>query len=856
MTAIKRILFLAYALASFIYAQDGAADSAGMKTPAPVSAADSTGKADTLDYWANKVEYSVKDSTILLSGNAKIIYGSVHLTADTIVYYTNLKSMIALGNPILIDGADTLRGDYIAYNTEKRSGKVKYGLMYSTGNTSYYAENIARADSSIYGYHGLYTTCMFPDRPHSHFYCEKIKVLPNDKTVVKPFVLVVGDAPMLALPYFIIPLEKDRTSGWLPIRWGVTLNGSGDVDNVGYYWVVNDYLDFMLAGRVDNFENFQVKGEARYALKNVITGNVYSDYVVNDMYMGSQNRWSLNFNHDQNLLPDRSFTLRGSGSMVSDKRYFSDFSDDTLSLTNQNLSSNLSLSKRFDDIGGYASLTWQRSQNIQRETVEQDAPTINFTLNSRPLVPLKVEDGDTSMNPLSKLSWSYSYKGNQKILERTKIDSSYHYIQRGMSHSIPISMPFNVLRHIKVTPSFTVNQSLFDSYRDTAAIIDTVIKQIFDTIPASIGADGKVVFPVEINDARYNGKAKDTLYIPNRLAPDTVLVRVYMDSTLQYERRYDTTYYHEDAYDLRKAHQVWWNTGVNLSTDIYGIWGVKLGKMQGIRHTLSPTVGYRLTPKKDLDVIFPSIGVSSPSGTKRRQEITFGVNNLFETKILSAPKDDTTKASEKKINLLTANASGSYNFEADSQKLSDISLTATVPAPKVNMSYSGSYHPYDMRNNFDMPKPLSHTISVTPQLPSLQGNIWSGDLILHEGLETYGYLDEVFRNNSRDWSITVTPRYTYSLTRQDVASDFKANKNYNMGAGLSFMLSQRWRITWSGTWSFTENTFINQSVALYADLECWDLKLDWYPSGVNEGRIYFVAALKKHRDLKWEQREN
>ncbi|MDR0303178.1 MAG: hypothetical protein LBH98_00165 [Chitinispirillales bacterium] len=799
-------------------------------------------QTDTLDYSADLVEYSRKDSTITLSGNASIYYKGIKLTADSIFYFTNIKTMIANGSPILIDGTDTLYGEYIIYDIEKRTGKVKYGSVRSNENKSYYGEKILYGDSAIYAYHGSYSTCMFPDSPHYRFYCEKIKVVTNDKTVAKPFVLVIADAPVAALPYFIIPLEKDRTSGWLPIRWGVTLNGRGNIDNVGYYWAINDYLDFMLAGKVDNFENFLIKAETRYALKNVLTGNIYTDYLINNQYMGRYNRWSLNFSHDQNLLPDKSFTLRGSGQLVSDKKYFNEFSDDTLLLINQELSSSLSLTKRFDEIGGYASLSWNRNQNLQRETVEQDLPTFNFTLNNRSLVPLK--EGDSTQNLLNKLSWSYSYKANQKILERNKSDSSYYKVHRGMSHSIPVNLPFNIFNYIKITPNFTINESFFDSYRDTASVIDTIFEKLYDTIPLE-----------NANYIEYAGREKDTVFYPNNISPDTVFVLVYRDDTTWTQKRYDTTYYYDKNYKASKAHQVWWNTGVNISTDLYGVLPLKIGKMQGIRHTLSPSVGYRFTPQKDLDVNFLSIGILSPSGTKRRQDLSFGLNNLFETKILNTNSNDSAKSSVKKINLLSLNVSSSYNFEADSQKLSDISLSASIPAPKVSFSYSGGYHPYDMRNNLDVPKPLSHVINVTPILPSLGGNFWSGDAILHDGLEYYGYLDNLWRNNSRDWQITITPRYTYTMNRENTISDFKTNKSYNLGAGLQFNLTERWKISWNGNWSFTENTFINQNVALYADLECWDLKLDWYPSGVNSGRIYFVAALKKHRDLKWEQKE-
>jgi len=808
-----------------------------------ILAATAFSQPDTLEYSADRVEYSAKDSTVVLSSNAQIDYKDIKLTADSIFYFTNTKTMIAVGNPVLIEGGDTLRGEYIAYNIEKKSGKVKYGLMYSDVNSTYYSQRIARTDSSIYAYHGLYTTCMFPDRPHSHFYCEKIRIIPDEKTIARPFVLVVGDAPVAALPYFIIPLEKDRTSGWLAIRWGVTLNGRGDVDNIGYYWAVNDYLDLMAAAKIDNFENFLVKAQTRYALKDVLSGSVYTDYSISDQFSGRSNRWSLNFSHDQNLLPDKSFTLRGNGRLVSDKNYFMSFSDDTVSLANQDLSSNLSLTKRFDNIGGYASLTWNRNQNLYRETIAQDLPALNFTLNNRPLVAPKDPE---KQNVFNKINWGYSFRGNRKVSQCTKKDSSYYKVHSGASQALSASVPFSVFDHIRITPNISLRQALFDSYYDTVSVVDSIIDKLYDTIPLE-----NAWFP------EFAGREKDTVFAPSRISQTKDYVLIVRDSTLRFERRRDTTYYRDDAYDISKAHSVWWETGVNISTDLYGIFPIKIGKMQGVRHTLSPNLGYQLVPERNSDVNFVSIGIDNPpAGDKRKQIMSFGVSNLFETKIASAGKNDSDKVSFKKINLLTFNVSGSYNFEADSQKMGDISLSAGIPAPKVNLSYSGRFHPYDTRNEADVPKPLSHTINITPVLPSLEGSFWSGDLILRDGLQYYGYLDNVWKESKRDWRINITPRYTYTLNRRDVDDDFRANKSYNLSADISINLTERWSISWSGTWSFTENSFINQSVALSANLECWDLKLDWYPSGYNSGRIYFVAALKKHRDLKWEQREN
>jgi lipopolysaccharide assembly outer membrane protein LptD (OstA) len=833
---------------------------------------------DTVDYSADIVEYSVKDSSVFLAGNAKLNYQSINLTADTVFYFTNTKSMIAVGKPVLIDGTDTLRGEYIAYNIENKSGKVKHGLMQSIDTTAYFGEQIVRTDSAIYASNALYTTCMFPDEPHTHFYCKKIKVIPNDRAIAKPFVLVIGNAPVAALPYFMLPIEKNRTSGWLPIKWGVTLNGRGSVDNVGYYWAINDYLDFSLAGMVDNFENFLAKAETNYSVKDIINGRIYTDYSINNRYLGRTNRWSLEFSHDQNITPDKSLTLKGSGSLVSDKNYFSQFSDDTSKLKEQTLTSNLSLTKRFDNIGGSASLNWNRTQNLNRETIDQDLPSVNFTLNNRRFVEL--EEGDTTEHLLNKLSWSYAFRGNQKMSERTynvnqgvldevneklangeldsgkidsiynSIDSSYSRTFRGASHTIPINMPFNLFKHIKVTPSFTVNQSLFDAYRDTIADVKLRREKLYDTIPYD-----------SIGNIEYKDRELGASFVRN----DTnfVLLRYPINpknpdyDTTYNDTTYDTTYYYQDDFDINKAHQVWWNAGVSISTNLYGIFPVKVGRMQGIRHTVSPTVGYTYTPKKDLDVVFMNVdGVSSPYGTKQRQVVNFGLNNLFETKF--SPKDSdtaTNSASPQSVKFLDFGFSGNYNFEADSQALNDITLRASIPAQKVNLSYDGTFKPYDMKNELDMPRALRHSINITPNLPQISGNMWSGDMIIYEGFQRWGYLDNIWQKDAKDFNISIMPRYSYTMSRKNVVSEFNTQKTYNLGASLEFMLTERWHIRWNGDWSFTENKFMGQAISLAADLECWNLRLDWYPSGLNEGRIYFIAELKKHRDLKWEQED-
>lgn len=805
--------------------------------------------SDAVSYSADNVSFSRRDTVIKLTGNCTLNYGSVVLTADSIHYHADRKIMIATGNPVMIDGSDTLVGDYIAYNLNDKTGKVRQGTFDSKGDLHYGGERIARGkDEALWIDNGSYTTSQAIDSVHYFFYGKKIKLIPNDKSVVKPFVLNIEEAPVAVLPFIIAPLKKDRKNGLLTPRWGVGINGSGSVDNIGYYWAPNDYVDFLVAGKINNFEEFLLKGESRYSLKNKLSGSIYADIELTNAYQSSNRRWSLRFNHNQNLLPDNSLTLKGRGSLVSDKDYNKDFSEDTTDLLNQNLSSNLSLNKNFKKLGGNASINWDMTQNLQKETRDQSAPSLNFDIRPRALIPLPKDADAEDEKWFNKIRWSYTARANQKIKSSYAEDSSYTQINRGFSHKIPVTVPIDIKNYVTITPRFTVNHAIFDSYIDTTTYDTTLVYDTtYDSIPI-----------IETEDTVFKEKVisgeiviVDTLYPPyeNLNSYDT-LVRYNEDIESREVVNKDTTYWHEDEFSWKKANNVWWDAGVTLNTRLYGLFPVNIGNITGFRHTFSPEVRYTFTPKKDLDVRFPSVsGISSTTGTKKKQTVSLGMTNLFESRITKNEKD-------KKIKLLTVNANASYDFEAEKEKWSNITLSSSVPTPLVDMNYNGSYTPYNTQSELIVPTALNHSFRVNPRLPAISGSFWSGDFLTLEKVAHDSYMDGLAKANKTGWKVTVNPNYNMSLRRTSIDLPFNQTKTYNLGAGLQFDFSHRWSIRWNGTWSFTEGTFINQSVSLYGDLESWEMKFDWYPTGINSGRFYFLVNIKKHRDIQWEKKEN
>ncbi len=720
---------------------------------------------------------------------------------------------------------------------------MKQGVFNTADNLLYGGERIARGtDEALYIDNGNYTTSQAVDSIHYYFYGKNIKVVPNKKLYIKPFVLNIEDAPSAVFPLFIIPLEKNRRNGLLPIRWGVGINGSGNVDNIGYYWAPNDYIDFLTAAKVDNFEKFLIKGESRYALKNRLSGSLYGDFSLNDQYRGGSNRWSLRFNHNQYILPDNSLTLKGRGDIVSDKSYHTDYSEDTTQILNQDLSTDVSITKRFTDIGGYADLGWNRNQNLRRETVEQTLPSVRFTLNQRPFIPANPDQEEDLW--YNRFSWSYTAKANQKISTRNKIDSTYDRTFRGFSHSVPVSAPIQVLDFFTLTPSVNLNHSIFDAYMDTTTRYNkTVQDSTFQKMNISQTRNLDVI--AQFANGTY--VLYDTLFPPE--VSDTT-VRYNLEIKERNVVIQDTTYYDDPSFAMKKANNFWWDAGASFSTRLYGLFPIKVGAITGIRHTFTPSISYRFTPKKELDVIFPSsVGISSTSGTDQRQDLSFSIGNLFEARYTKDTKD-------KKAQILSASLSGGYNFEAESKKWSNFSLSSSIPNSYVDLSYSGSYSPYNSDTVMIFPKPLNHSLRVNPRLPQLSGSFWSGDFLTLEKVAHDSYMDGLAKSNKTGWSASVSPRYNLSLNRSRVEDPFAQSRTYNLGGGFKFDFSHRWNVRWNGDWSFTEGTFINQSVSLYGDLESWEMKFDWYPTGINGGRFYFLVNVKKHRDIQWMKRQS
>ena len=266
-------------------------DTLSRRTPADSARADSSHAPKELVQWAEPDStmaallaaegYSItryQGSTVVFDAThrelevkekAAISHDQTTLVADSILYNDSTKMVraesapkdtIVLRDPSQGTGDIKSTGEF-TYNVAAKHG-TGTDLSTSTGQggqTWYVQGDRAgfRADSSTNGHPISYaqgaslTTDSLPV-PDYHFQVGEVKVISKRLMVARPAVLYLQDIPVLWFPFIFQDIRSGRRSGILPPRFGITdiiRTTSGyrrTIENVGYYFALNDYTDLQL----------------------------------------------------------------------------------------------------------------------------------------------------------------------------------------------------------------------------------------------------------------------------------------------------------------------------------------------------------------------------------------------------------------------------------------------------------------------------------------------------------------------------------------------------------------------------------------------------------------------------------
>ena len=352
-----------------------------------------------------------------------------------------------------------------------------------------------------------------------------------------------------------------------------------------------------------------------------------------------------------------------------------------------------------------------------------------------------------------------------------------------------------------------------------------------------------------------------------------------------------------------------YSLSAGLGTTLYGTFNFgEDKKWQAIRHVMRPSISYGWAPSFDQfyeevvneatgEEVFYTRFENSLFGRPRQGQsssMSFSLANTLEAKVRDK---DSTVAEPKKIYLLNSlNLSTSYNFEADSLKLSPLSLTGGTNLfdNKMSVNFGASLDPYAVDNNGRRINTLNidsggglfrltnARLNVSYSLKSSQftrkdsdGEVDPDDpndgdtYVASGGGRTDGLFGSARGNNraafgNRDpddvenpqwaakmpWNLTMS----YALNYTNPGRDGRISNHVIMFRG-DIELSPRWRVGFNSSYDFVRKGFGLTNFSFDRDLKSFRMSFDWSPFGQFE-RWYFFIGIRANilEDLKWENR--
>jgi hypothetical protein len=821
-----------------------------------------TGSATILDA---RVDYEATDSIffdmrnqkVYLYGNADLKYGDIHLEAAYVEIDFRKNELFAkgmpdsagiiTGHPVFTEGIQSFESEQLRYNFETKRGWTRKVMTEEADGIVHGDVVKIQPDKVIHVQDGKYTTCDSPE-PHFHIAFRRAKLIPNDKIITSVAYLVIAGVPTpLFVPFGFFPNKRGQASGVLIPSYGESNNRGFFLENGGFYWGINDYLDLAVRGDIYSRGSWALRTNSNYRVRYKYNGNVNLSYAINILgepnlpgYERSRDfRVVWSHSQDPKARPNSTFRANVNAGSSQASR-FNPISDrDYLSNT---FSSNVSYTARIGRMANF-SANLRHSQNTINRSVDLSLPELALSVNR--FNPFERKDRRGEAKWYEEINMSYTVNARNEIrttdslLFRKETLSSF---RNGMNHSIPVSHSMRILNHFNLSNRLSYTERWY-----------------LQSIEKSWDASHMYI---QGGDTLYGREVIDTV-------PGFTAIRDF-------------------------------NYSASLGTTIYGMKQFRRGPLRAVRHVATPSLsfsyrpdfadpfwGYYQTyynPVRDEMVRYAIFEGSLYGGPapNRSGSLGFSLSNNLEIKV----RDRSEEKGERKIALIdNFSISGSYDLARDSLNLSDISLRGrTRLFGNFDVTYSSTWTPYASNeagqkiNTFlwEQQRKLlklnntSWSLSFNYRLDSEMGkerdkspgngaddpnqmefagmdmNEFSqnGDP-MGEDLYEDPRLHSLHQNGidySVPWSLQFSYSFRYNARYLYLEDQMDRSVVQNLGVSGDIRLTPKWRIGFRSGYDFDRKEITYTSVDLYRDLHCWEMTMNWIPFGFRRSYNFTIRV--------------
>ncbi|MBN2378214.1 LPS-assembly protein LptD [candidate division WOR-3 bacterium] len=338
--------------------------------------------ADTLIFYTETKE-------VLLLHNGWVEYGDTKVFSDSIRFSTSERVLSAYKKARLFSDRDSVVGSVMHYAVESGKGMMEHGKT-QIEKGYFYGKGIWLVEEDVLLItNGYYTTCD-KENPHYDFYGLQLKVLLDDMVISKPIFLRFRlfnrwKVPVLAAPFWYLPIGSDRKSGLMPFKVGHNPQEGYYAKQIRYYWVTNDYSQATFSLDIMSEKGFRPGAyfEWDYGPQRAkyLSGKASGNYINERTASGTRfARWNLSLDNTS-YIPDGT-VITVDANYESDQTYLQEYMEDEDSTTlvldrDRQTYANLSVSRRL--LGRQAALTASRKDDLQTGSWDMNLPTFNFS---------------------------------------------------------------------------------------------------------------------------------------------------------------------------------------------------------------------------------------------------------------------------------------------------------------------------------------------------------------------------------------------------------------------------------------------------------------------------------------------
>lgn len=802
-----------------------------------LSPARSQNKVDSVDYQNNKsaieaqIDRTCNDSTIqdfkhnkiFYYGGAVIKYDDIEIQADYVEFDFEKHTIYAkgmpdstgriVGKPVFTQAGQKYLSDEMSFNFDTKKGIIT--KVFTEDNQNYlHGDRIKKMDDGkINIKSGSFTTCSNQEHPHFEFHFHKAIVIPDDKIVAKWLYFKLEETPLpVVAPFALIPNSKGQRSGIIIPSFGESANRGFYFENGGYYWAINDYMDFQVLGDIYTRGSWALKPTFRYAKRYKFRGSLAASYAINKVGVEGSSDYT----------ESTDFKIRWTHKQDPKSRPKSSFSADVYIVSNNYnkynaISTTEYLSNTFQSSIAYQTsfankffltVNGSHSQNTLTHQMTVTLPEVTLTMNR--IYPLKNVGKPGKKHWYSELNMSYSVNAKNYISMPDSLffkdDGWLDNMQNGMQHRMPINLPIKLFKYFTWTTSLNLSDRMY---------LEHYVKN----------------------------------WVPNEDGSGFVKTDTIPHFTNIF------------SYDMSS----------NITTKLYGMLRFKCGPIRAIRHVLTPTVGFSYNP--DFSEQFWGYyayyvdGNGNPQkyahnqgsiyGTAPGQKsgrITFNLSNNLEMKVPS--RKDTVTGLKKIVLIENLTLSGNYDIAKDSLNWSYLSIGGrTTLFKNFSIQYASLWDPYvldstgtkqlnkyewDVNHRLFRKKSVTWNFSAsytinnqTFKKDKKKDTKKTSDLASEQELDDINNNPDDYVDWSTTWSLSLS--YNLRLTNNPtyinyITQDYRTTVQ-TLGVTGSINLSPKWKLSAQTGWDFESHKISYTSLTVYRDLHCWEMRFNVIPYG-------------------------